>query len=177
MELLCGILVPQSGAVVHGWPASVRGRDAPGIAYIPQHVTLLDDSVAENVVFGFDSGEPARVEAALALACLNEVVERLPGGVHTPIGADGSGLSGGERQRLALARALYRRPDLLLLDEATSGLDEATETRLLSGLRRERPDMTVIYITHRSNNLRFADQVVRLEGLRVQVSSPDRPPS
>jgi ABC-type multidrug transport system fused ATPase/permease subunit len=176
MELLCGILVPQSGAVVHSWPAREYGRDAPGIAYIPQHVTLLDDSVTENVVFGFDSGEPARVKTALALACLSEVVDRLPGGVHARIGADGSGLSGGERQRLALARALYRRPDLLLLDEATSGLDEATETRLLSELRRERPDMTVIYITHRSNNLRFADQVVRLEGRRVQVLSPDRAP-
>ncbi len=177
MELLCGVLVPQSGAVVHGWPAREHGRDAPGVAYIPQHVTLLDDSVTENVIFGFDAGEPDRVEAALALACLSEVVDRLPGGVHARIGADGSGLSGGERQRLALARALYRCPDLLLLDEATSGLDEATETRLLSGLRRARPDMTVVFITHRSNNLRLADRVLRLEDRRVQVVSPVQAPT
>jgi ABC-type bacteriocin/lantibiotic exporter with double-glycine peptidase domain len=87
----------------------------------------------------------------------------LPDGVQTSVGADGAQLSGGERQRLALARALYRRPDLLLLDEATAGLDEVTETRLLANLRRDFPAMSVVYITHRSTSLRFADRLLRLQ--------------
>lgn len=171
MELLCGIHAPQSGRVRHAWP----GARPPAIAYLPQHVALLDGSVMQNVVFGFDSGDVARVDAALALACLGEVVERLPGGRDASVGADGARLSGGERQRLALARALYRDPDLLLLDEATSGLDEPSESRLLANLRRQRPDLSVVYITHRSGNLRFADRVLRLQDgalVEVMTSSP-----
>ncbi|RZJ07760.1 MAG: ABC transporter ATP-binding protein, partial [Haliea sp.] len=133
MELLCGIHAPQSGRVVHAW----HGGRAPSVAYLPQHVALLDDSILQNIVFGFDAGDAGRVDAAIALAGLAQVVRRLPGGRDAPVGTDGTNLSGGERQRLALARAIYRHPDLLLLDEATSGLDEATETQVLEGLRRE----------------------------------------
>lgn len=169
MELLCGVHTPQAGAVRHAW----SGARPPGIAYLPQHVALIDGSVMQNVVFGFDAGDIARVDAALWLACLSEVIGRLPGGRDAQVGADGARLSGGERQRLALARALYREPDLLLLDEATSGIDEASETRLLSNLRRERPGLSVVYITHRSGNLRFADQVLRLQdGALEEVATP-----
>ena len=171
MELLCGIHVPVSGRVVHAWPEE---RPALRIAYLPQHVALLDGSVAENVVFGFDAGDADRVREALALACLDELVERLPGGLDARIGADGTRLSGGERQRLALARALYRLPDLLLLDEATSGLDEATEARVLSAVRRARPATTVVYITHRTANLRFADRVLRLHEGKLADATPMR---
>lgn len=161
MELLCGVVRPQSGFVRHLWP-SIEAEDAkpPLVAYLPQHVALLEGSVLENVVFGFDAGDERRVDEALRLACLESVVGALAQGVHAPVGADGAHLSGGQRQRLALARALYRSPDLLLLDEATSGLDEATEARLLGGLKEQRPSMTVVYITHRSTNLRFADRTV-----------------
>lgn len=168
MELLCGIHAPVSGRVVHAWPEE---KPAPRIAYLPQHVALLDGSVTENVVFGFDAGNADRVKAALALVCLDELVERLPDGLDARVGADGTRLSGGERQRLALARALYRHPDLLLLDEATSGLDEATEARVLSAVRHAHPETTVVYITHRTANLRFADRVLRVhEGVLVDVT-------
>lgn len=165
MELLCGIHPPSTGRVVHRWPAGAN--PAPRVAYLPQHVALLDDTVHANVVFGFDAGDPARVEEALRLACLKHVVAGLPEREHTPVGADGGRLSGGERQRLALARALYRQPDLLLLDEATSGLDEPTEETLLSGLRAARPGMSVIFITHRPGSRRHADRVLRVAERKV----------
>lgn len=164
MELLCGLLQPLDGQVIHRWPASAEDRGAgPKIAYLPQHVALLDGSVMENVVFGFDAGDRDRIDEVLRLACLDKVVEALPGGLDAHIGADGGTLSGGERQRLALARALYRSPDLLLLDEATSGLDEETETRLLSNLRRARPATTVVFVSHRPGNLQFADRIFYLQ--------------
>lgn len=169
MELLCGILVPESGRVVHAWP----GQEAPRIAYVPQHIALLDGNVMDNVVFGLDAGDPARVDEAIGQARLSEVVAGLAGGQQARIGADGAHLSGGERQRLALARALYRRPDLLLLDEATSGLDEATETRLLSDLRQAHPELSVVYISHRASTLRFADRVLRLENGTLADVTPE----
>ncbi|MFM2275387.1 MAG: hypothetical protein RL211_1259 [Pseudomonadota bacterium] len=160
VELLCGIQAPQVGRVVHGWPDGT----APKVAYLPQHVALLDSTIAQNVIFGFDEGDTTRVDEALALACLDELVASRVNGCDAPAGADGALLSGGERQRLALARALYRNPDLLLIDEGTSGLDEQTEARLFARLRKQRPDMSVIYVTHRSCSLHFADKVVRLQG-------------
>lgn len=159
MELLCGINTPQSGYVVHAW----SGDFPPTVAYLPQQVALLDGSIADNVVFGFDDGDAARIDQVLELTCLKHWVSLQPEGTNARVGADGAQLSGGERQRLALARALYRNPDLLLLDEATSGLDEVTETQVLSSVKQARPSMSVIFVTHRHACLRFADQVVSLE--------------
>lgn len=162
MELLCGIRRPQEGSVVHAWPADAA-HPAPRIAYVPQHVALLDDNILANIVFGFDDGDIARVDEALELACLGDVVAALPQGRDTSLGSDGTTLSGGQRQRLAIARALYRDPDLLLLDEATSGLDDITETQLLGGLRQARPMLSVVLITHRAATLGMADRILHLE--------------
>jgi ABC-type multidrug transport system fused ATPase/permease subunit len=166
MEVLSGLEEVESGAVVHAWNGA-GGRAAPRVAYVPQHITLLDGSVMENIVFGFDAGDRPRATAALAIAGLLDIVERLEGGLDASVGPEGSRLSGGERQRLALARALYREPDLLLLDEATSGLDEGREAAVLSAIKAARPAMSVLYITHRSSNLRFADSIARLEAGRI----------
>ncbi len=158
MELLCGINTPQSGSVIHAWSED----RPPRVAYLPQQVALLDGTIADNVVFGFDAGDPAKIDQALELSCLKQMVSMLPLGHSARVGTDGTQLSGGERQRLALARALYRHPDLLLLDEATSGLDEATETQVLSAVKHARPNMSVVFVTHRHACLRFADQVISL---------------
>lgn len=166
MELLCGILEPQEGRILHDWPAAPL---APRVAYVPQHVALLDATVLENIVFGFDDGDEKRAIQALEHAQLLDTINRLDAGLMARVGAEGSRLSGGERQRLAVARALYRRPDLMLLDEATSGLDEATENAALSAIRSAYPTMTVVYITHRQANLRFADAVTRLENGKIEI--------
>lgn len=171
MELMSGIQRPLRGQVIHRWPNVSGEPAAPRVAYLPQQVALLAGSVMDNVVFGFDEGDVSRVHEALHLARLEAVVAKLPDGINTLIGADGGRLSGGERQRLALARALYRNPDLLLLDEATSGLDEDTESRLLAALRIGRPKMTVLYITHRSSNLCFADSVIYLQDSKLQIKA------
>jgi ABC-type bacteriocin/lantibiotic exporter with double-glycine peptidase domain len=150
--------------VVHTWP----DPKGPRLAYLPQQVALLDGTLFENVVFGYDEGDPARVDEALQLACMDDFVDQHPDGRDAQVGANGARLSGGQRQRLAMARALYRRPDLLLLDEATSGLDEDTETRVFSQLRERCPEMSVVYVTHRRGSLRFADQVLRLNDGQIE---------
>lgn len=170
LELLCGLRQPDSGTVRHAWPAHKAA--APRIAYVPQHVALLDASVADNVVFGFDDGDRPRIDDALRLACLDEVVRDLPDGIDSPAGADGLSLSGGQRQRLAIARALYRSPDLLLLDEATSGLDRDTEARLFAGLHAQRPQMSVVVITHRAETLATLGRHYRLESGALRQQTP-----
>lgn len=163
LELLCGLGHPDAGEVRLQWP---HDRD-PVVCYVPQHVALLDGSLAENVVFGAGVVDAVRLDAVLEAVALDEVVAGLPEGVATTVGPNGTSLSGGQRQRVALARALYRRPDLLLLDEATSGLDEATEQRVMSAMKQAYPDTAVVFVTHRPGSLALADRVYTLEAGRL----------
>lgn len=170
LEIISGILRPDAGhlAWCAGDPAAAH---APVIAYVPQHVALLDASIADNVIFGFDTGREADVEAALSLAQLGGLLAGLPEGMRSPVGAEGTRLSGGERARVAIARAIYRQPDLLLLDEATGALDEATERALFRALRAALPRATVLIITHRAGTLDAVDRVLRLEAGHLDALS------
>lgn len=156
LDVVAG-LQRSSGRVVWQTPAGMP----PRIAYVPQHVAILDASLHENVVFGMDGGRDDDVRAALAVA---QLAGRDPA-------AGSLQLSGGERQRLAIARAVYRRPDLLLLDEATAAMDEATEAALFAALRTALPDTTVLFITHREASLRFAQAVWRLRDGRLEAEA------
>jgi ATP-binding cassette subfamily B protein len=91
---------------------------------------------------------------------LGPMVRELPMGIFTRIGERGGMLSGGQRQRIALARALYREPDILILDEVTSSLDEASQRSLLARIRRFRDEGgTVMMITHKKDNAAIADHI------------------
>lgn len=172
LELLCGILKPDTGSVTHLSPAESSGS-CP-VAYIPQQSVLIDGTIAENVAFGFDDIEPLKVMEALELSQLKPFIDSQPLGINSKVGADANKLSGGQRQRLALARALYREPELLLLDEATSGLDQTLESKCFTAMKKQRPNMTVVFITHRQPSLVFADAVYRLEDLHLtEVKSRD----
>ncbi len=174
LELLSGILTPCDGSVTHYWPTDGLPSH-PRIAYLPQHVALIDGSLRDNVLFGDAVFDEERLLGVLGSVELQALVQTLPGGIYAHVGANGSKLSGGQRQRLAIARALYRAPDLLLLDEATSGLDKRTEYRVLEQIKNNFPAMTVIYITHRQDNLIFADRVYHLADGKLQpVNRNDR---
>lgn len=167
-EIISGIQRPDAGRLA--WRVrDPAGAPAPVIAYVPQHVALLDASIADNVIFGFDAGRDAEVERALQLAQLGGLLAGLPDGMRSQVGAEGARLSGGERARVAIARAIYRQPDLLLLDEATGALDEATERALFRALRAALPRATVLIITHRAGSLAAVDRVLRLESGQLEV--------
>lgn len=167
LELLSGILRPTSGTVQHQW-ARTEAHARPRMAYLPQHVALLDGSIEDNIRFESPDGDEQRLLQVLETVQLRDFVEGLEHGLANPVGADGNRLSGGQRQRLALARALFREPDLLLLDEATSGLDRVTEAAILANIKQQYPNMTVVFITHREENLDYANRVLNLADGKLQ---------
>jgi ATP-binding cassette subfamily B protein len=132
------------------------------IAYVPQDPMLFDASLKENLLYGSPRAGDAELEDVIRVAALEETVSRLPNGWDAPVGARGAQLSGGERQRVAIARALLQKPRVLILDEATSALDSATEAALLSRLRDELSERTVLVIAHRLSAILWADRIVVL---------------
>ncbi len=174
IAMLLGLLSPGVGQILaDDRPLSeidpVRWRAAMG--YVPQHITLLDDSVTTNIAFGDPNPDAQRVEWAARAACIHDfIVDQLPDAYRTVVGADGVRLSGGERQRLGVARALYGNPSLLILDEATASLDADTEAAVMRNILGWREGRTVIAIAHRHATLASCDVVHVFQGGRLLAS-------
>jgi ATP-binding cassette, subfamily B, bacterial PglK len=177
LDLVSGLLAPQSGHIevdgVRLDPANYAAWQST-IAYVPQHVTLFEATLAQNIAFGTPHAQidRERLESAVRLARLTECVAALPNGYDEWLGAE-CGLSGGQRQRLAIARALYRDASLLILDEATSALDTAAEGEITETLELLRPNRTILIIAHRISALAYCDLVVELSDGRI-VECPTR---
>lgn len=133
-------------------------------AYVPQGNQLMSGTIRQVVTFGEKDAESKddQIRQALAVACAQQFVDELPGGLDTLLGERGAGLSEGQLQRIAIARAIYSQRPVLLLDEATSALDEATEAKVLDNLR-SMTDKTVIIVTHRPKALEITDKIIHFE--------------
>ena len=140
-------------------------RDLYGV--VPQETILFRDTIARNIAYGRADADRAAVEAAARAANAHAFIARLPGGYDSMIGERGVTLSGGERQRLALARAVYRDPQILILDEATSSLDSESEALVQEAFERLRAGRTAVVIAHRLSTVQHADRIVVLDRGRV----------
>ncbi|TPL20638.1 ABC transporter ATP-binding protein [Mesorhizobium sp. B2-4-10] len=169
-DMLLGLLEPTAGTIlvdgVEIDAANRRGwRDQ--VAYVPQDVFLLHDTIAANLRLAAQQASDDELWAALRSAHAAEFVERLDLKLETVVGDRGVRLSGGERQRIALARALLRKPSLLILDEATSALDWQNQALIAQSIDGLSGSMTILTIAHRPSMIAFADWVVAMENGRV----------
>jgi ABC-type bacteriocin/lantibiotic exporter with double-glycine peptidase domain len=128
------------------------------IGYVPQTITLLDDSIAYNISFEVKP-DAERLRRAIRIANLEQFVASLPEGVESQVGENGVRLSGGQRQRIGIARALYREPAILVFDEATSSLDAISERELTAEISQLRGGITKVIVTHRLSTIVDCDQI------------------
>lgn len=164
VDLILGLLMPTEGSIIIDGKYPVNAYQwHQKTGYVPQNVYLTDDTVEANIAFGEKEVDSERLNAAIDAAQLRQFMADLPKGTKTIVGERGVRLSGGERQRIAIARALYREPEVLIFDEATSALDNETEARLMETIHQVSQNRTVIMIAHRLTTLQECDRIVVIE--------------
>jgi ABC-type bacteriocin transporter len=145
------------------------------VSVVPQKIDLFSGNVADNIAVGDFSPDMTRILEICDHLGMTKFIEQLPGGFNTYLGENGASLSGGQQQRIAIARALYRNPEILILDEATSSLDSIAERFVQNTLNFiQSKSKTVIVIAHRLSTIRVADRIILLDkGQVVQDGSFD----
>jgi ABC-type bacteriocin/lantibiotic exporter with double-glycine peptidase domain len=179
VDVLLGLLEPQSGKIEFNGQSlqDKLGRWRSQVAYLPQQIFLVDNSLRCNVALGEEESEidEFRLLEALHQARLSELVEQLPQGANTILGERGVRLSGGQRQRVALARAFYHKRSVLVMDEATSALDNETEKEIVEEILRLQGQKTMIVVAHRLTTVQHCDRIYRLDhGKIVEEGTPEQ---
>jgi ATP-binding cassette, subfamily B, bacterial PglK len=165
INILLGLLENNEGKI------KVDGKIYPNkylrhlMAYIPQDIFLLDDTIERNIAFGEkdENIDKVKVVESLKAAQVYNFVKKLPDKLDTIIGENGIRLSGGQRQRLGIARALYHDRKIFVFDEATSSLDYKTESKVQEAIMSLKDKKTIIMIAHRLRTLKECDKVYVLD--------------
>tara|TARA_B100001093_G_scaffold114022_2_gene106336 strand:+ start:23024 stop:24673 length:1650 start_codon:yes stop_codon:yes gene_type:complete len=139
------------------------------IGYISQNIFLLDGSIKKNISFDFldDTIDEKRLKTSIQIADLSDKISSLEKGFETQVGTDGLAFSGGERQRIAIARAVYKDPEIFFMDEFTSALDTKTEDRIISNFHKYLPNSTMVMIAHRKETIEKCDEVWKIQDGRL----------
>ena len=144
------------------------------IALVSQHVTLFNDTLANNIAYGqFDVTREQIIQAA-KLAYADEFIQALPLGYDSRIGENGLQLSGGQRQRIAIARAILKDAPILILDEATSALDSESERYIQIALEKVMKNRTTLVVAHRLSTIKQANKIIVMhQGIVVEQGTHD----
>jgi len=145
------------------------------VSVVPQQIDLFAGNVIDNIALGdYEPDMQKIIDISTQLGIMG-FIEGLPKGFQTYLGENGTTLSGGQRQRIAIARALYRNPEILILDEATSSLDSSSERNVqqMIGMLKL-TQKTVIVISHRLSTILNADKIIVLDkGIVVEEGTHD----
>lgn len=137
------------------------------IGYVPQQINILDKTIKENIAWGCEKVDEQGVIKALKAAQIYDVIEEYPNGINANIIIGSNGLSQGQKQRLAIARALYRDPEIIILDEATSSLDVQVENEITEMLKNISKSKTIIAIAHRLSTLKACNKLIYMKDGQV----------
>jgi len=179
LDLILGLLVPNQGAInYNGSPLKYNlAAWRSNIAYIPQQIFLIDDTLRRNIALGVEDSviDEKKIMEAIKLSQLSNLINELPKGINTFLGERGVRLSGGQRQRVALARAFYHGREVLVMDEATSALDTKIESQIVEAINKFKKNKTIIVIAHRLSTVRTCDVIYKIEkGNIVGFGPPEK---
>jgi ABC-type multidrug transport system fused ATPase/permease subunit len=167
VNLILGLLAPTNGKIISygvNIVKNIKGWRSQ-IGYIPQEIFLLDDTIRNNIAFGFQEEDidESLIRKLLILLKLSNPSHKKNIKSDYIIGEGGKRISGGQKQRIAIARALYRNPSFLIFDEATNSLDEKTENDILNMIYKIRDNKTIIFVTHKTSMLKYCDYILEFK--------------
>ena len=140
------------------------------VAFVSQDNYLFDESVRENIRMGRPNAADQEVEAVAKAAGCDDFIRALEQGYDTIVGGGGAHLSGGERQRIAIARAMLKDAPIVVLDEATAYIDPENEALVQRAVGKLVAGRTVLVIAHRLSTITGADQIVVVNGGRIEAT-------
>ena len=173
VDILIGLLQPSEGGMYVD-DVLIDSKNSRSwqhhISHVPQTITLLDSSVAENIAFGviLKDIDLNRLYEAAKKANISDTIESWKDGYQTSIGERGVRISGGQRQRIGLARAFYKGANVIVLDEATSALDNSSENQIINNLESFGKDLTIIIVAHRLSTLKHCSTIFEVENANIK---------
>lgn len=170
LNLIAGNIKKQEGEIIF---SKMGHKNYPKISFLHQEFSLYDTTIAENIAYGISREKInySHLNEVIKQAEIYDYVATLKNGVNEIVGENGSNLSMGQRQRIALARALYFKPDILILDEPTSSLDKENERKIIETLKEISKKILVIMSSHKikyvPNNLKIG--YLKKDGIEIKI--------
>jgi ATP-binding cassette subfamily C protein/ATP-binding cassette subfamily C protein EexD len=178
VRVLVGVWQPFSGAIrLDGAELQHWNKDDLGvhIGYLPQSIELFSGTIAENISRFREDASSEEIIKAATRAHVHQMIQNLPDGYDTQIGAGGRSLSGGQRQRIGLARALYGDPTLIVLDEPNANLDSEGEEALFRAIEEmKRENKVILFVSHKMSLVALSDKALLLADGRMRSFGPTR---
>jgi subfamily B ATP-binding cassette protein MsbA len=170
VDLLIRLIEPENGRILID-NCDIKDYETTSyhakIGFVSQDSFLFSDSILNNICYGESDCNRDQIIAAATIAHAHEFIASLPEGYETILGEHGTKISGGQKQRIALARALYKNPEILVLDEATSALDSESEKIIQDSIAAIRHRYTIIAIAHRLSTIENSDRIIVIDKGRI----------
>ena len=142
------------------------------IAVVPQNTILFSGTIRENITYGLENISDDEIWSVIHEVGLEDLLDKMPDGLDTPLGEHGDRLSGGQKQRISIARALIRKPKIIIFDEATSALDSASEKKVQEATDHMMGKCTTFIVAHRLSTIRKADRIAFIkDGSVAEIGS------
>ena len=172
LNLILGLLEPTSGNIKIDEKLLTNDNAKywqQNIGYVPQQITLIDDTLRNNIAFGIEENfiNISAVQNSISLSQLTEFINQNPDRLDSLVGERGITLSGGQIQRIGIARALYNSPSILILDEPTSSLDTETEKQLINDILKLKKDRTIVIISHNKSITDICQKVITVKDSKI----------
>lgn len=177
LNLLCGLLKPNQGKIKINTNIDLKESLffwQKKIAYVPQNVSILDESILFNIALENDLNKInlEKINEILKTVDLYDYIYSLQKNIYELAGENGKNFSGGQCQRIGIARALYKNVEIIVLDEATSALDEITETKILEKIF-EKKAFTIVTISHRKNSVKDCNKIFEIKDKTLKQKNLD----